>query len=103
MYLSLLGVMVMSESTYEFKFKFTNREQFYGIVRLLNNECGKGQWTIKGKVLKGLKRIEQTYGANFLPSSSYVQFVEKVVVVPSKHKHVESMLIFIYKDDRIEK
>ena len=89
------------DATYEFKFKFTNRDQFYGIVRLLNNECGKGNWTIKGKVLKGLKRIEQTSGANFLPS--YVQFVEKVVVVPSKHKHVESMLLFIYKDDRIDK
>ena len=100
MYLSLLGVMDM-DATYEFKFKFTNRDQFYGIVRLLNNECGKGNWTIKGKVLKGLKRIEQTSGANFLPS--YVQFVEKVVVVPSKHKHVESMLLFIYKDDRIQK
>ena len=44
--------------THEFKFKFTNRDQFYGIVRLLNAECGKGNWTIRGKVLKGLKRIE---------------------------------------------
>jgi len=39
--------------THEFKFKFSTREQFYGIVRLLNAECGKGNWTIKGKVLKG--------------------------------------------------
>jgi hypothetical protein len=100
MYLSLLGVMDM-DPTYEFKFKFTNREQFYGIVRLLNNECGKGNWTIKGKVLKGLKRIEQQ--SAWTGVSAYVQYVEKVVVVPSKHKHVESMLIFIYKDDRIEK
>ena len=66
------------DPTYEFKFKFTNREQFYGIVRLLNNECGKGNWTIKGKVLKGLKRIELHSSAYFLPSS--VQFVEKTVV-----------------------
>ena len=88
------------DPTFEFKFKFTNREQFYGIVRLLNNECGKGNWTIKGKVLKGLKRIEQEQQWSF---SNYTPFVEKVVVVPSKYKHVESMLLFIYKDDRIER
>lgn len=88
------------DPTYEFKFRFTNREQFYGIVRLLNNECGKGNWTIKGKVLKGLKRIEQSLGIYHQPP--FTQYVEKVVVVPQKHKHVESMLIFIYKDDRIE-
>ena len=85
--------------THEFKFKFTNRDQFYGIVRLLNAECGKGNWTIRGKVLKGLKRIEQTYGTLI---AGYTPHVEKTVVVPEKHKHIESMLLFIYKDDSVK-
>ena len=44
---------------YEFEFGFTSREQFYGIVKLLNQECGKRNWTIRGKVLRGLKRNER--------------------------------------------
>jgi|TARA_B100000035_G_scaffold312572_1_gene324353 hypothetical protein len=91
----------MQEPTHEFKFKFSTREQFYGIVRLLNNECGKGNWTIKGKVLKGLKRIEEMNGM-YSGMSTYVPYVEKTVVVPKKQDHVESMLLFIYKDDRIK-
>ena len=86
--------------THEFKFKFSTREQLYGIVRLLNAECGKGNWTIKGKVLKGLKRIETTWGS--FGGTSYTPYVEKTVVVPEKYKHVESMLLFIYKDERIK-
>ena len=84
--------------THEFKFKFTNRAQFYGIVRLLNAECGKGNWTIRGKVLKGLKRIE-TQG--YWPSQ-FTPYIEKTVVVPEKDKHIESMLLFIYKDDSLK-
>lgn len=91
-------------TTHEFKFKFSTREQFYGIVRLLNAECGKGNWTIKGKVLKGLKRIETTWGGWGMSShnTAYTPYVEKTVVVPEKYKHVESMLLFIYKDERIK-
>ena len=29
-------------------------------------------------------------------------YVEKTVVVPEKHKHIESMLLFIYKDDSVK-
>ena len=65
----------------------------------LNAECGKGNWTIRGKVLKGLKRIEQTYGTLI---AGYTPYVEKTVVVPEKHKHIESMLLFIYKDDSVK-
>ena len=82
---------------YEFEVKFTTREQFYGIVRLLNSECGKGNWTIKGKVLKGIKRLEKekelgyAWGLNG-PS------VNKNIIVPEKHKHVEAMIRFVYSD-----
>ena len=92
----------MQIMTHEFKFKFSTREQFYGIVRLLNAECGKGNWTIKGKVLKGLKRIETTWGGSYINSTSYTPYVEKTVVVPEKYQHVDSILLFIYKDERIK-
>ena len=35
--------------THEFKFKFTNRDQFWGIVGLLNAEWTRGIWTIRGQ------------------------------------------------------
>jgi hypothetical protein len=43
-------------NAHEFEFVFTNREQFYAVVNTLNKECGKGNWTIRGRVLKSLKR-----------------------------------------------
>jgi len=81
--------------THEFDFAFTDRNQFYSIVRLLNQECGKGNWTIKGKVLKGLKRIEN-YQKYY---SSYSGTVTKTVVVPSEHIHVEAMIKFVYGEN----
>lgn len=81
--------------THEFDFTFTDRNQFYSIVRLLNQECGKGNWTIKGKVLKGLKRIEN-YQKYY---SSYSGNVTKTVVIPSEHTHVEAMIKFVYGEN----
>ena len=78
--------------THEFDFEFTDREQFYAIVRLLNHECGKGKWTIKGKVLKGLKRIEQW--KKFY--SNYTSSVTKTVVVPAEMMYVEAMIRFVH-------
>jgi len=80
--------------THEFDFAFTDRNQFYSIVRLLNQECGKGNWTIKGKVLKGLKRIEN-YQKYY---SSYTGNVTKTVVVPNEKKYVEAMIRFVYTE-----
>jgi len=48
--------------------------------------------------LKGLKRIE-TQG--YWPSQ-FTPYIEKTVVVPERDKHIESMLLFIYKDDSIK-
>ena len=84
-------------STHEFEFGFTNREQFYSIVRLLNQECGKGNWTIKGKVLKGLKRIEQH--RSFY--AHYSQSVKKTVVVPAEMMYVEAMIRFVHTDNEV--
>jgi hypothetical protein len=78
--------------THEFKFAFTSREQFYSVVKFLNHECGKGNWTIKGKVLKGLKRIEQ-YKQYY---SSYDHSIEKVVVIPEDKSYVEAMIRFVH-------
>jgi hypothetical protein len=83
---------------YEFEFKFTTREQFYGIVRLLNSECGKGNWTIKGKVLKGIKRLEKEKELGYMYSSYNGPSVNKNIIVPEKHKHVEAMIRFVYSD-----
>lgn len=83
---------------YEFDFSFTSREQFYSIVRLLNQECGKGNWTIKGKVLKGLKRIEKTKALY----AGYSVFVKKTVVVPKDKCYVEAMIRFVYTDESIK-
>ena len=81
--------------THEFEFAFTDRDQFYSIVRLLNQECGKGNWTIKGKVLKGLKRIEQhkRYYAGYTAS------VKKTIVVPAERMYVEAMIRFVHTNE----
>jgi len=82
---------------HEFEFGFTSREQFYSIVRLLNQECGKRNWTIKGKVLKGLKRIEnhqQFY-------SNYSHSVKKTIVVPAEMMYVEAMIRFVHTDEGV--
>lgn len=84
-------------STHEFEFGFTNREQFYSIVRLLNQECGKGNWTIKGKVLKGLKRIEKH--KSFY--AGYHTSVKKTVVVPEEMMYVEAMIRFVHTDNEV--
>ena len=34
--------------------------------------------------------------------NTYTPYVEKTVVVPEKDKHIESMLLFIYKDDSVK-
>ena len=83
---------------YEFEFEFTTSEQFYGIVRLRNSECGKGNWTIKGKVLKGIKRLEKDMEMGYF-KNTYIRSVNKNIVVPEKHKHVEAMIRFVYSDD----
>jgi len=82
---------------YEFEFKFTTRKQFYGIVRLLNSECGKGNWTIRGKVLKGLKRLEKEKDMGY-SWGGMAGSVNKNIVVPEKYKHVEAMIRFVYSD-----
>lgn len=87
--------------THEFDFAFTSRKQFYDIVRLLNSECGKGNWTIKGKVLKGLKRIEQTSAYSISHMMGSVASVNKTVVVPADKQYVEAMVRFVYTDERL--
>ena len=84
--------------THEFEFAFTDRDQFYAIVRLLNQECGKGNWTIKGKVLKGLKRIEQH--SQFY--SGYTATVKKTVVVPADKCYVEAMIRFVHTTESVD-
>ena len=81
-------------STHEFDFNFANREQFYSIVRLLNKECGKGNWTIKGKVLKGLKQLER-----YTMYSTTRQTIKKRVVVPAEMMYVEAMIRFVYTEE----
>lgn len=76
---------------HEFDFKFANRQQFYAIVRLLNQECGKGNWTIKGKVLKGLKQLE-----NYNRVSVKMPPINKKVVVPADKCYVEAMIRFVH-------
>lgn len=84
--------------THEFDFAFTDRNQFYAIVRLLNQECGKGNWTIKGKVLKGLKRIED----HKKYYSHYTASVKKTVVVPAERQYVEAMIRFVHTTEDTE-
>jgi predicted ribonuclease toxin of YeeF-YezG toxin-antitoxin module len=82
---------------HEFEFAFTDREQFYAIVRLLNQECGKGNWTIKGKVLKGLKRIETAPQFYINHKAS----VKKTVVVPADKCYVEAMIRFVHTKESV--
>lgn len=85
--------------THEFDFEFTSREQFYAVVHLLNHECGKGKWTIRGRVLKGLKRVEkyQTFYTSFKDT------IKKKIVVPAEHAHIEAMLRFVHGGDIVNK
>ena len=41
--------------THEFKFKFTNRDQRY--CQALECRVDKGNWTIRGKVLKAILNV----------------------------------------------
>jgi len=82
----------MTASTHEFEFAFTSRAQFYAVVNTLNKECGKGNWTIKGRVLKTLKRNEQY--------SSFMQSViQKTVVIPAQHAEMEAFLRFVHSPE----
>lgn len=80
-------------NAHEFEFVFTNREQFYAVVNTLNKECGKGNWTIRGRVLKSLKRSEQY---SWLSSNTAIR---KVVVVPKEKADVEAFLRFVHSPD----
>lgn len=79
--------------THEFEFVFTNREQFYAVVNTLNKECGKGKWTIKGRVLKSLKRAEQY---TWMSSTTAIR---KVVVVPQEKADIEAFLRFVHSPE----
>jgi hypothetical protein len=83
--------------THEFDFNFANREQFYSIVRLLNKECGKGNWTIRGKVLKSLKQLEKY---TMYPTTRPT--IKKRVVVPAEMMYVEAMIRFVYTVEEIQ-
>jgi|TARA_R110001606_G_scaffold135304_3_gene272307 hypothetical protein len=82
--------------THEFEFEFANIKQFYAIVHLLNKECGKGKWTIKGKVLKSLKQLERyTMYATSRPT------VKKTVVIPAEMVYVEAMIRFVHTNEKV--
>lgn len=82
--------------THSFMFEFTDREQFYNVVHLLNKECGKGNWTIKGRVLKSLKRVEK-YSSYY---SHYTEQIQKEIVVPKQNFEIEAYLKFVYAKDK---
>lgn len=82
--------------THSFMFDFHSRQQFYDIVHTLNRECGKGNWTIKGRVLKSLKRIEK-YSSFY---SGYQERIRKEIVVPAEKADVEAFLMFVHSKDK---
>lgn len=78
-----------------FAFDFYNREQFYDIVRMLNSECGHGNWTIRGKVLKNLKYKEELAKLyTMIPESKFS--ITKDIVVPHEYQHLEALLRLKY-------
>lgn len=80
----------MTKANYEFDFVFTDREQFYGVVNTLNRECGKGKWSIRGKVLKILKQYEKGHRRGASPS------IKKTIVVPSDKMSAVAQIMFMY-------
>lgn len=82
----------MTASTHEFEFAFTSRAQFYAVVNTLNKECGKGNWTIKGRVLKTLKRNEQYGSWMHTP-------IHKKVVIPAQNADMEAFLRFVHSPE----
>ena len=83
----------MSGNNYEFDFVFTDREQFYGVVNTLNRECGKGKWSIRGKVLKFIKNTERYAGLWNGPTKASVK---KTIVIPTEKMDVVAQILFIY-------
>ncbi len=82
--------------THSFMFDFHSREQFYKIVHMLNGECGKGNWTIKGRVLKSLKRIEK-YSSFY---KGYKEHIRKEIIVPANKADVQAYLLLVHITDK---
>jgi len=80
----------MKES-HSFMFEFYSREQFYGVVHLLERECGKGNWTIKGRVLKSLKHHEEMK-AKYSWYQGAPNGIKKEIVIPNEFTHLEALL-----------
>lgn len=89
---------------YKFDFAFDSVDQFYAVVHLLNRECGKGNWTIQGKVLKHVKALDQGR-----QSSSYSKryfnsvYVKRTIVVPEDKKDVEGFMLMTHGIDTTNK
>ena len=79
--------------TYSFMFDFHSRDQFYKVIHTLNCECGKGNWTIKGRVLKSLKRIEK-YSTFY---KEYKEHICKEIIVPANNADIQAYLLFVHE------
>ena len=63
------------------------REDFYQVVRILNSECGKGNWEIRPrKTLKEFKTNEK-YGRNYT--------VFRDIYIPKEHDTAISLLMLL--------
>jgi len=75
------------------KIKFNHNvgscKEFYQIVKILNSECGHGNWTMQGRPLRKIKRIE-TYNRIAM---QHIQTHTLTIVVPDSKKSIQSRLL----------
>ena len=71
-------------------------QEFYQIVKILNSECGHGNWTMHGRPLRKIKRIE-TYNRiatkHVIPLTFNTITHTLTIVVPDSKKSIQSRLL----------
>lgn len=78
-----------------------SQREFYKAVSILNKECGHGNWTMTGRPLRKIKRVEMyNRVANICavvpldnPPIAKLQKYNLTIVVPESKKSVQSRLL----------
>ena len=71
-------------------------KHFYSMVKILNQQVGKGQWTARGRVVRKLRRIDNAnhffYNNSHAPFTFPKQFLHIKLVVPKEFEDISTTL-----------
>lgn len=84
-----------------FNYGVGSRQEFYKAVSILNTECGHGNWTMTGRPLRKVKRVEMYNRVARIcstvpfdnPPPAKLQTYNLTIVVPESKKGVQSRLL----------